>query len=405
MTRVQKIFVYGGIAILCFALMGFFATQHLRNNATPEVPLVYSNNAMLSELWSSYKGTYLESSSGRTIDHSQPGNITTSEGQSYTMLRAVYIDDRATFDKSLLTSQQLLQRRDSLFSWKFSQLPDGKYGINISAGDNNTASDGDIEITLALLMAYNRWNDGKYLAYAQSIIRSIYNEEVVLVNGRPVLTADDIERKSETTVVINPSYFDIAAFKIFGTIDVGHNWKGLVDNSYEILKNLSLRNSGTVSSDGLPPDWIEINRVTGKVIVNAAPTLDTHYGYDAFRTPWRLALDYAWFKDPRDLTILKQYQFLSNQWSKNHELAAVYAADGTIFGNYEAPAMYGTSIGYFMLVNPKQAYEVYTSKLLTLYSPDNQGWKKKLSYYDDNWVWFGMALYQAALPNLTGINP
>ena len=33
-------------------------------------------------------------------------------------------------------------------------------------------------------------------------------------------------------------------------------------------------------------------------------------------------------------------------------------------------------------------------------NPDKQQWKNALSYYDDNWAWFGIALTQHALPNL-----
>ena len=42
--------------------------------------LVFSDKAMLMQLYDSYKHSFVQTSSGRTIDTSQPGQITTSEG-------------------------------------------------------------------------------------------------------------------------------------------------------------------------------------------------------------------------------------------------------------------------------------------------------------------------------------
>ena len=61
---------------------------------------------------------FVEQGTGRTLDPSQ-GGITTSEGQSYTMMRAVWSDDRATFDSSWQWTKDNLQRPDRLLSWRF----------------------------------------------------------------------------------------------------------------------------------------------------------------------------------------------------------------------------------------------------------------------------------------------
>jgi hypothetical protein len=54
-----------------------------------------------------------------------------------------------------------------------------------------------------------------------------------------------------------------------------------------------------------------------------------------------------------------------------------------------------------MVEDPRLAVRIYQEKLQTLYSPDKQSWRQNLAYYDDNWAWFGLALSQKALPNLT----
>ena len=113
-----------------------------------------------------------------------------------------------------------------------------------------------------------------------------------------------------------------------------------------------------------------------------------------------MALDYQWYNDPRDKATLTRFSFLGDQWKNNIAIKAVYSHDGNTVGDYETPAAYGTAIGYFKVVDPSTAKAIYKLKLEPLYSPDRQQWKTSLSYYDDNWAWFGIALSQNALPNL-----
>jgi cellulose synthase (UDP-forming) len=71
----------------------------------------------LSALWSFYKQTYIQN--GRVVSLDENG-ITTSEGQGYAMLRAVWSNDRATFNTVWAwTKQQLQVLDDKLFAWKW----------------------------------------------------------------------------------------------------------------------------------------------------------------------------------------------------------------------------------------------------------------------------------------------
>lgn len=394
-----SLFVTGGILVVVSAAI-VVAVSYF-NSHQRAVPIVFSNNALLLETYKSYKSTKIEPTSGRTIDPSQK-DLTTSEGESYTMLRSVWMDDKSTFDSSLKFSQNNLQRPDHLFSWKYGKLASGGYGILADIGGKNTASDADSDIALSLLMAYSRWNDTKYLDAARPIITSIWQQEVVMVAGKPVLTADNLERNSPNSVVVNPSYFGFANFKTFAKIDPTHDWTGLATNSYTLLNKLSADKLDKASSDGLPPDWITLDRTTGAFMPAASPNLDTNFGYDAMRIPFRLALDYSWTKDGRDYDSLSRYGFLKQFYENTHVLNATYAHDGSVVAGYESPAMYGATIGYFNIADQSDAQSVYKSKLQTLYSPDQQSWKAPApGYYEDNWAWFGLALTQHALPNLT----
>jgi len=63
----------------------------------------------------------------------------------------------------------------------------------------------------------------------------------------------------------------------------------------------------------------------------------------------------------------------------------------------EDPAIYATSLGFLSLTNPKLAKLMYQEKILTLYSNDTNSFNTKLPYYEQNWVWFGAALYNKQL--------
>jgi endoglucanase len=388
-------------------VIALLAAAYMQSTAS-RVSLTFSTQAMLASEWTSYKTAFvlpISSSTERTIDPSQ-NNITTSEGESYTMLRAAWVDDQATFDANWAWTQQNLERPDDVFSWLYGQEASGTYGILTAQGGENSASDADSDIALALLFAYGRWQEPQYLASAKQVIQGIWNEDVVSADGKPYLAADNLERSSSSTVAaIDPSYFSPYAYRIFATIDPSHPWTDLLDDSYAVMTASIDDALGSSASADLPPDWIGINKTTGALTPLAAPNADTNYGFDAMRLPWRLALDWEWNKDPRDQQILSTMSFLQNQWDANHALGAIYGHDGSAVGDYEAPAIYGGDLGYFIVNDPSDAQAIYNDKLLILFDPGTDNWKVPLGYYDANWAWFGMALYDNALPNLASSIP
>jgi len=389
--------IFGGLLIII--ALAIFGTVLYKNSQKAHEPIIYSPTFMLSALWASYKTNYIEASSGRTVD-TQRNNITTSEGESYTMLRAVEADDKGTFDKSWQWTRQNLQRNDNLFSWLYGQKPDGSYGILINEGGQNTATDADTDIALALLFASQRWGDNSYADEAKKIIPAIWDEEVVEINGTPYITADNIEKTAKGQIILNPSYFAPYAYRIFAEIDTAHPWPKLIDSSYLVLNQSLLTPLDKKSTAHIPPDWVSLTLTDASLVpAITASTSTSNFGYDALRIPFRIALDYQWNQEPKARQFLDQLNFLHTEWQNNHKFVSTYGHDGTPLTDTEAPAMYGGTLGYFMIENPDAAKSMYIDKLQSLYSPDAQDWKQKLSYYDDNWAWFGMALYNGKLIN------
>ncbi|HEY6018498.1 MAG TPA: glycosyl hydrolase family 8 [Candidatus Paceibacterota bacterium] len=369
--------------------------------ARRDVPIVFSPTQILGSTWTQYKKYYIEPTSGRTLDPSRQ-NVTTSEGQSYTMLRAVWQDDKATFDSSWKWTKDNLRRpNDRLSSWLFGPRADGTYGVLTDQGGENNASDADTDITMALIFAYARWQDKNYLGDARVIARDLWNQDVIYINGTPYMTADSVEKTSKNpNATINVSYLSPAAYRMFATIDPDHPWQQLINSSYALIDKTLTEPIDKSQSVGLPPDWVLINKTTGALSTPTASGQTTNFSYDALRLPYRLALDYEWYQDPRDKDLLSKMHYLTDAWKTNHSLASIYTHDGTVVDPTENAAMYGGSMGYFAVVDPAVGKDVYETKLQYLFNPDLDSWKQVLSYYDDNWAWFGIGVYNRVLPNL-----
>ncbi|MDB5082679.1 MAG: glycosyl hydrolase [Chloroflexi bacterium] len=381
--------------------------------ATPAAVAISSSQKLqiesqLAATWASYKQRFIEPS-GRVIDPTAD-NITTSEGQSYALLRAVWMNDRATFDKVLEWTQTNLQPDGSnkLFAYKWGRAADNSWKVL----DASSASDADCDIALALVFASRRWNDLKYWKLALEVLTAVWDREVVEILGVPYLTAGDWAA-SKATVSLNPSYLAPYTMRIFAAIDPYHNWPGVVDSSYRVIQGCSETALAGTQAVKLPANWCGINRTTGQLTVaQDYPRLDTNYGYDAFRTMWRVALDYRWFGDSRALDYLNWSDTLRLKWKQDGKLAAIYDYSGKPVQAQEDLAVYGGNLANFLFTEPSLASDMVNSKLLAAFnkagaadSGNLAGWGDPENYYSQNWVWFGLAFYADALPNLALVRP
>jgi endoglucanase len=385
------------LLVVAFIIVAFIA---YKNSERRRIPIVFSPRAELIALWEKYKEEYLEKNTYRTLDK-QKDFITTSEGQSYTMLRAVWLDDKDTFDKTWQWTKDNLRRDDNqLFSWLFGKRSDGTYGILTSQGGYNTATDADVDIALSLVFASARWNNATYLGDARVIMDSVWKNEVATIKGQPYLVANNLEKDAPETMVINPSYFAPYAYRVFATLDPSHPWMKLVDTSYEVLNRSMDANLDTSGSADIPPDWVFIDKKTGALVPPRGNNLTSNFGFDALRIPWRLALDWQWYQEPRAKSTLEKMSFLKKEWDANSILYTSYSHTGEPILKNQTAAFYGGTLGYFMITNPETAKVIHDNKLQILFNPDTNSWKTVLGYYDENWAWFGIGLYNNLLPNL-----
>ena len=145
---------------------------------------------------------------------------------------------------------------------------------------------------------------------------------------------------------------------------------------------------------GLFPDWC---RVDAAGQLSPAPGRDAHFGWEAARLPWRLALDHLWFGEPRAGQILGQkfLPFFKKEWQARGKLAAVYNFEGAPLVDYDSPVLYAGVLAAALTAGDRDFAGQMAEKILTFYhekdgrayfvSPDN--------YYANNWAWLGLALY------------
>jgi endo-1,4-beta-D-glucanase Y len=388
------------LTILFALIVTLFGVGFSYDVLQPQVAQVraplFSERDLLEAMWIQYIDTYLETDTYRTLDPSLD-NITTSEGQSYTMLRSVWMDDDVTFDRSWQWTKDNLKKEDRwVFAWRFGERSDGSWGVQTELGGNNSATDADTDIALALILAYARWGNETHLEEARAILADLWHYHVIEINGTPYLLANDVEKAFvKSSYNINPSYFAPYAYRIFAQIDQERDWLALADSSYEVLEAVT-------PQGGLPPDWIRVAARTGVLLPpDPESTYTANYGFEAIRIPWRIALDALWFETPEATTYLRSLARLNQHWETYNQLPAVFTPEGEAAVTYSSPSMYGASLGYFSLLQPADADAIVARHILRQYDTGRNTWHENPGYYGSNWIWFGLALHFDLLINYT----
>lgn len=334
------------------------------------------NNLNLRKSYDFYKENFV-SQDGRIIDYGK-NNITTSEGQSYMLLRSLIMNDREAFDLVYSWTKNNLQRNDSLFAWLWGKNSNGEYKIL----DDNSASDADIDIAFALILANERFNNNQYLQEAIPIIKSIWDHETKQI-GNYLVLMPGVNQTSEEKIEINPSYFSPYAFRYFQKYDDLHDWNCLIDSSYYYLDAVMSK-----TQTHLPPNWFSIEN--GQIVLGASPKSD--FSYDAVRVFARIYVDYIITDEQRALPILEKSNFFINKWIDSKKLYVNYKANGQLADKDRFKGSIAILVPVISLYDKKIADEIYDQELEPYFQSEDY-WNNKHGYYSKNLSWLGYYFY------------
>jgi endoglucanase len=352
-----------------------------------------STSELLSQSWNAYRDRFIQGD-GRVIDR-ESADRTTSEAQAYALLRSVLMDDAATFERVLNWGENNLQRRsldgnrsDRLWAWQWGHNLEKNQWLPLDA---NFASDGDSDAITALIFAGRRWQRSDYLDLAKLKLKDLWSLSVL-----PLSNPNDkknyflpgpkaVFQPQPNQILLNPSYLAPYAFRLFAQIDPERDWLSLVESSYDLLAD-----SAQLSSLRLPSNWVVLNTSTYKILPNdLSSRLNSRYGYDAYRVWWRLALDAAWFDEPRAKQYLQQHlEPLQAMWRSQQKIPAEIDLQGQALVPYESIAQYAMLYAAFAITNPALANQIRLQKLLPAFR--DGFWENDSAYYIQNLGWLGL---------------
>jgi endoglucanase len=379
---------------------------------------------VLTASWQSYCRHFI-SSDGQVIIPEEGGG-TISEAQAYALLRAVWANDATVFNRVYAFTYEKLSRvrthGDSLLAWRWGRLPGGSWGVL----DANSATDGDLDYALALVLAHRLgWQAPPglpdYREEARRVQADILAREVVALPGGDLLLTPGNWHELKPPYLVNPSYFSPAAYRLFASTpsetDSGRiaervgavrapplqpdaketdnpaRWSRLHQSTYKLLGQLT-PGLGSQTGVGLFPDWCRVD-AAGRLA--PAPGKDTRFGWEAVRLPFRVALDGLWFGDPQAAQLLadKFLPFFKSQWQARARLLAVYNFDGSPAVDYESPVLYAGVLAGALAAGDRDFAREMALKILAFYHEDGDRayFEAPDHYYANNWAWLGLALY------------
>lgn len=355
------------------------------------VVILQQNGIDLQQIWQTYRDAHIHPD-GYVIMPGDEDSVIT-EAQAYALLRAVWMDDKETFDSVYNWTVEHMQLSDAhLFSWHWSHKDQ-------SWADAGNATDADQDIALALIFASKVWGDEFYADQAQLILNDLWEHNVYSADQWVIITAGNWA-DSGSYLTLNPSYFAPYTYRIFAQFDQGHDWIKAVDSSYTLLDACSSALFGSSQRAYLPPEWCRFYKDTGTVAESFDPQPQSNeYGFNAFRVPWRVYLDYQWNGEPRAAEYLKKMSVPAALYQENENIPDVLSYEGT-------PLSESSKFGSVMNLPVVQIQDLELAKTIfeqtieDTFSQENHYWLDGREYYLQNWYWFMLGLYQGELGNL-----
>lgn len=175
-------------------------------------------------------------------------------------------------------------------------------------GADGTATDGDLDIAHALILADRQWgSDGaiNYLQEARSVVAAIKKFEINPTTFGVLLGDWAAPSQPQYHYGTRTSDFVADHFRAYQALTQDGDWARVIDQLYAVVRTIQANDS---PNTGLMPDFV----VATDASARPAPAdylegaQDGEYGYNACRVPWRLGTDYLLHGDARALAALRK---------------------------------------------------------------------------------------------------
>lgn len=281
-------------------------------------------NKIVRDFYSYWKAKYIVSSvrvpGDYKVKYNRKGR-TVSEAMGYGLILTAYMAGSDPEAKRLFDGLDAFRKRfpskinPAFMNW---QIPKDEKPIS-----SDSATDGDLDIAFALLLAHGQWGDPRYLDEARSLIHEI---GITLVRPDGSLRLGDWNEESGQT---RPSDIMPTHFRAFRDATGDELWTKVERASYGVLNQLQTQSS---PHSGLVPDFsIEENGgwIPAKAKFLESPH-DGEFYYNACRVPWRIGWAASTLSDPRAETALKPFMAWANSnIQKPDAFLAGYRLDGS----------------------------------------------------------------------------
>ena len=268
--------------------------------------------------------------------------VTVSEAHGYGMLIAALMSDYDSEAKDIFDGmyRYYLAHPSSigphLMAWQ--QSDDGKALVDSNGADS--ATDGDLDIAYALLLADKIWGSSGEINYRQAtelVINDIMKYDVsgddnILRLGDWTYDADENDKYYTAT---RASDFIMQYFPVFYEVTGDERWMQLYDNTYSIIDSFVEK-----YQTGLLPDFI-IKDSSGEWIPAPANFLENEndgvYEYNSCRVPWRISTDALVGKNPDAKKYAETVNafFVKETGSDPQKIVAGYTPDGKAVADWD----------------------------------------------------------------------
>jgi hypothetical protein len=248
--------------------------------------------------------------------------------------------------------------------------------------DPNSATDGDLEIAWAYLLAAQVFQDEELSARGETILRAVRRASALPVQGGWFPAAGDWAVAER---IANLSYFLPYAHPWFAMADPEGDWDRVTEVGYDLIRRFR-----DEPGRRLPPAFFRLEPSGSTAPLATDSELETDFSFDAIRLFWRVEADCRITgrrpacSDP--VGVAEALEVLV----EDDGIVSRYAPDGTPLTDAQSPTFYAALLAPARRYAPNVARDLLAPRL----APGALAalLEARDRYYDHNWVWFGIAL-------------